>query len=260
MANYSVVGNAVYFIQLSVLVLYAAAVIGHAMEWWRLDIFGSNWASEGFCLSFKGSLVHTHLLCLYVDTACAAGLLWLSRRCGHRTELYVVKENVASVFAHGLVHGLLWANGPLPERPQYESPSIVSFAVVALFFFSFTYLMTPSPLWLGALQSIAHTVVLTRIPWILSFTYVNTVIGFNLSAAQIATSPRDVYYVLYPLLYAGPVLLATLLEPLLCDDFLVKWGGHLFFDISIPFGTVLYYIVASRLPPREDRSEMKKSL
>ena len=257
MASYAVIGNAVYFVQLSVLVLYAAAVIGHATEWWHLDIFGSHWAAEGFCLSFQGSLLHTHLLCLYADTACAAGLFWLSRRCEDRAELKVVKENVVSVFAHGLVHGLLWVNGPLPERQQYESPSVPSFAVVSFFFFSFTYLMTPSPLWLGAVQSIAHTVVLTRIPWILSFTYVNTVIGFNLSAAQIATSPRDIYYVLYPVLYSGPVLVATLLEPLLCDAFLVNWGGHLFFDMSIPFGTALYFIVACRLPPRERLVEKK---
>lgn len=256
MTNYGLVGNALFLSQLAVVLVYAVGVIGHSSGWWKLAVFGHNWAKDGFCLSFKDTLFHSHLLCLYADTVCAVGLYFLSRSVTARPELALVKDNVASVFFHGLVHGLLWYIGPLPDRDMNVERSILSFVVVYVFFFSFVCLMTPSPYWLGAVQSVLHTIVLTKIPRILSFTYVNTVIGFNLSIGQMLTAPRDVYYVLYPALYAGPVLIATLLEPLLCDSLLVHWGGHILFDLSIPFGTVLYYLVASRLPARKSAASL----
>lgn len=256
MATHAGIGNALHAAQLSVVIAYAIAVIGHSSGWWTLSSFGLNWLNDGFCLSFKDSLFHSHLLCLYMDTACAFGLFVLSRHAASRPELALVKENAISVFFHGLVHGLLWLKGPLRERDDAQDHSVLSFVITYLFFFSFVCLMTPSPYWFGALQSVAHTLILARIPWILSFTYVNTVIGFNLSIWQMLTSPRDIYYVLYPLLFAGPVLLTTLAEPLLCDRLLVFWGGHVFFDMSIPFGAVLYFIVASTYPPRKiDKSD-----
>lgn len=251
MVSYGLIGTLLHLGQLTVIIGYAVAVFGHSNEWWVLEIFGVNWAKDGFCLSFKDTLIHSHLLCLYLDTASAIALYVLSKRTTNRPELALVKDNVASVFFHGLVHGLLWYQGPLRERAENPDDSIFPLVVVYLFFFSFVCLMTPSPIWFGAVQSFLHTIVLSKIPWILSFTYVNTVIGFNLGIGQILTSPRDIYYTLYPALYAGPVFVATLAEPLLCDNVLVHWGGHIFFDMSIPFGTFLYYFVASAYPPRD---------
>ena len=55
---------------------------------------------------------------------------------------------------------------------------------------------------------------------------------------------HDVFYALYALLYATPVMLATWFEPLACDNFLVQWGGHVLFDFSIPASAFVYFVVA----------------
>ena len=39
-------------------------------------------------------------------------------------------------------------------------------------------------------------------------------------------------------------------EPYLCDSVLVKYGGHVVFDYSIPLGFIAYLAAASRMEPR----------
>jgi hypothetical protein len=246
--NFSLLGNLLRFFYLSLTVLYAIAVVGHSLDWWILDNFGKNWAADGFCLSFKATLYHTHLLCLYADSILALVLLVLSQTIQGRSELKVVKENVASVFFHGLAHGFLWWKG----AEDIGNPSLIAYVVLAGFYFSFTHLMTPSPLWLSLLQTVFHTYVTTLIPPIMIFAYVNLVITFNLSIAQILTAPRDIFYLLNTLLIGTPIIIATFVEPLFCDSLLINYGGHIIFDVSIPLGVILYYIVVIQMSPRED--------
>ena len=51
--------------------------------------------------------------------------------------------------------------------------------------------------------------------------------------------------------FSTPLAIAVWLEPLLCDRLLIDWGGHVFYDSAIPAGAVLYYAVASQLPPKK---------
>jgi len=71
----ALLGNAVNIIILVVAIGYQVLTFGHFSEWWTLERFGTNWAQDGFCLSFKDTLYHTHLLCLYGDMVLAAGLV-----------------------------------------------------------------------------------------------------------------------------------------------------------------------------------------
>ena len=265
---WGIVGTTINVIALTALLGYAVAVLGHSSGYWVLSAFGKNWAADGFCLSYKDTLYHTHLLCLYADT-CLSLLLWfLSRRCQGRPELSIVRENVLSVLMHGFAHGGLWLDyhrgGDLLAMTWATAPSttaaIVRHLSLVPFWMSFTYAMTPSPLWLAAAQSVVHSVLMTTVvPPLLAFTYVNTFISLNLLGKQLLTAPRDVFYVLSGVLYGGPILTATFLEPLLCDSLLVRWGGHIIFDLSIPGGVLLYYAVASHLPPRDAKTAAKKA-
>ena len=94
---------------------YTIAVVAHALGYFTLTAFGSNWAKDGFCVSFKDDYRwNSHLLCLYADTAFALALLFIavtSTKVGVRE----VKENIISVFLHGCAHGsLFFLSAPPP--------------------------------------------------------------------------------------------------------------------------------------------------
>lgn len=236
-------------------VFYTFAVVGHSADWWVLESFGVNWAADGFCLSFKTTLYHTHLLCLYCDTILAIVLYFISNKIKDRPELQAVHRNVVSVFFHGAAHGFLWWRGGVSGTAADRS--LIGYLVLMGFYFSFTHLMTRSPLWLSVLQTVLHTYVTTIIPEILVFGYVNAVIVFNLNIAALMSEDRDIFYFLEAVVIGIPITLATYLEPLLCDNFLINWGGHIIFDLSIPLGVIMYYFVASSLPTR---CELKKKI
>ena len=60
---------------------------------------------------------------------------------------------------------------------------------------------------------------------------------------------KDKYYALYALTQC--LSSATMwAEPYLCDSLLVKYGGHVVFDYSIPLAFIVYLAAASRMEPR----------
>jgi hypothetical protein len=248
---YSTLGNCLGITQLTLTLLYAIAVVGHAVSWWNLDLFGTNWDHDGFCLSFKSTIFHTHLLCLYSDTIFAVVLFILSKYTDNRRELDDVRKNVISVFFHGIAHGFLWYLEVYGHESNEHVIHNLGYVVLVPFYFSFLHIMTSSPLWVSIIQTVVHTVATASVPHILVFTYVNTVITFNLTLDKFLTSPRDVFFVLRGLLIGLPIISATFIEPILCDTFLINWGGHLLFDASIPLSVILYFIVAKQVSPRD---------
>jgi len=262
-----VIGDVTNTSLLALSVVYVVCVVGHVARWWSLEAtFGSNWAADGFCLSFKDTMAHSHLLCFYTDTLAALCLAWLSRRTvtAGRPELKLVGDNVVGIFFHGLAHAYLWAfrerySTLAPEEamlPGALPMEAAIFCVVGfLFWFPFLHYQTPNPLWSSVLQSVLHTYLIGWVcPFILVFTYANTILLFNDGCGRLLCGlegKRDEFYALAALLYSTPIMVATWAEPLLCDDFLVNWGGHMWFDLSIPTGAAVYYIVASSLPRRD---------
>jgi hypothetical protein len=80
-----------------------------------------------------------------------------------------------------------------------------------------------------------------------------SVIFANLTVTQLVSGlegEKDIFFVWFAVLGSGITTLTTLAEPLLCDSFLVGYGGHILFDFSIPIATYLYFIVAKGCPPR----------
>ena len=64
---------------------------------------------------------------------------------------------------------------------------------------------------------------------------------------------KDKYYALYALSQCLSSA-AMWAEPYLCDSLLVKYGGHVVFDYSIPLGFILYLAAASRMAPRKAKA------
>ena len=54
-----------------------------------------------------------------------------------------------------------------------------------------------------------------------------------------------------------PILLLTFTEALTCDSFLIKYGGHVWFDMAVPFGFIAYYFILLGYPEYEKGAEKK---
>ena len=172
----------------------------------------------------------------------------------------MVRETCGSTFFHGVVHGLIWTqrnNGRDTSLPAGAGSTPAEHAIILSLTFTFFYFFLKAKAPLVVLQSIVHTVLATFVvPSLYGFAYVNTVIYINTLAPLLLAPPKekDVFYDLRSIL-SLPVLLMTWIEPLTCDWFLIEFGGHVWFDISIPASSMLYYAVASKLPPRDQKAK-----
>jgi len=267
---YAMTGNAINIFLLAMSAIYQIAIFGHGSGWWVLDSFGEHWAADGFCLSFKGTLVHTHLLCFYGDAVFALILLWLAGG-KPRPELLLVKDGAKSVFFHGVAHVVLWVieqkNGTAAAGAKLLSSSttwpVILLSAVAIFAFWVAFLCakrSPVPMWFNIAQSVLHTVMVLRgLPLLLVFSYANTVISFNIYGTNLVyglEGERDIFYALSAIFVAVPILAATWAEPLSCDMGLVDYGGHILFDFTIPLSMIAYYAVASRMPSRRNDAKL----
>jgi hypothetical protein len=262
----ALVGNIINTLLLISALGYAAIVLGHGVGWWSLDAFGKNWASDGFCLSFKETHFHSHLLCFYGDALFTVVLMWLLKgEC--RPELQLVKEGVPSIFFHGFAHALLWYNEQylgnksdptktwLGSDPKALPVLVVSGIGIFAFWIAFLCSQKSSvPLWFNLVQSLVHTVVVGWLcPLLLVFAYVNTVLFVNFTGILLVDGlkgKKDAFYVATVGLQFVPVMVAAWAEPLLCDAGLVNWGGHILFDFSIPLAQLCYVAVASTMTAR----------
>jgi hypothetical protein len=263
--DWASVGNVTNVLILCLTAAYAIAVVGHGAGWWVLTAFGKNWAADGFCISFKGTLAHTHLLCFYGDSVFTLLLLWLTRGPNLRPELVLIRKGAGSIFFHGLAHATIWANEqwgyiPKPDAVFLDASSplpltVVSLLVLACFWASFLCLLTPLPGKVQIAQTIAHSVITAFfVPSLLLFCYVNTVLFVNITGAQLyygRDGERDIFYALGSLVTSLPIMVATWAEPIFCDAGLVNLGGHILFDYSIPSSSIAFIAITSKLAPRK---------
>lgn len=279
------------FIMLSITV-YLGIVAAHAQG--ALDVsraFGELWRANGFCISFPGTVANSHLLCLYADTAMAALFLWLGSRGGKDQDqphnygagTQAVRDNIFPVLAHGLGHGFLHflseAAGPqglaaltskallrVAAERAGTTPNVVAATLItgaAIFFFAFfRNLARNQPRWLVLLQSMLHPFVLVLfVPPLFFFTYVNTVLFVNIIGSELCRPRVDKGYIyfLYSTVVGLPVLGATWLEPLLCDWFLVRVGGHVWFDLTISLSVLAFWCIMERNGNVTDNAYRRKA-
>ena len=74
---------------------------------------------------------------------------------------------------------------------------------------------------------------------------------------QKSANVKDRYYDMESVLVDIPILLMTYVESITCDDFLVHYGGHVWFDMAVPFGFIVYYIILLAYPETKN-DESKK--
>eukprot|EP00040_Diaphanoeca_grandis_P025762 m.143207 g.143207 ORF g.143207 m.143207 type:complete len:273 (+) comp30301_c0_seq2:61-879(+) len=267
-------GDAVSVGVLTSIMVYLGCVVAHASG--AIDLaalaFGKNWERDGFCISFQGTLFDSHLLCFYTDTVFAAVLYYLvfvraDGKYKDQRELRPVRTGVVSTFMHGVAHANLWYFQPKGDGPvldgldeEYHTSTIhaLAFAIFFCFFFAFTNPHWPSKTFVFV-QSVLNTYLsLYVVPLLYAFTFVNTIIFFNINLSRVALEKnKDRFYNAASMSGVLPMLV-TWFEPLFCDAFLIDWGGHVWFDVSIPVANILYFFVATHWIADEAR-DIKKS-
>lgn len=260
------VGDLIFGALFSATVAHGVGSVGHFREWWTLSAFGRHWDADGFCVAHKGTAFDSHLLSMYGQAVLAVVLLGaVGRTAAGRDEIAVVGGQIESIFSHGIGHGVLYLaskqRGGLPRDEPLITPStppLIAAALLAtsLVFFWNLLQRTRFPAWLRAAQAIIAAVAIpTTIPLIMVFGITGLVVFGNLHLDSLChglCGEKDRFYALYAL-FQCLSMVAMWAEPLLCDSLLVHFGGHAFFDYSIPLGLIGYLMVASSLPPREKK-------
>eukprot|EP00040_Diaphanoeca_grandis_P025761 m.143203 g.143203 ORF g.143203 m.143203 type:complete len:271 (+) comp30301_c0_seq1:68-880(+) len=265
------IGDVVNIGVLMPIVVYLGCVVAHASG--AIDLaalaFGKNWERDGFCISFQGTLFDSHLLCFYTDTVFAAVLYYLvfvraDGKYKDQRELLPVRTGVTSTFMHGVAHANLWyfqpkGDGPVLSGVEEEYRHALAIVLLFGFFFTFTNPHWPSKPFV-LVQCVFDTYVsLYVIPLLYVFTFVNTIIFLNIILSRVILEEnKDRFYNASSMLGFLPMIV-TWCEPLFCDAFLIDWGGHLWFDVSIPTSMVIYYGIATQWIADEPRGSKKSN-
>jgi len=158
-------------------------------------------------------------------------------------------------FFHGVVHLGLWVvgDGFFASGGRQRHPLLGLGALVITFLFLRSYLNSD-------VQAIVHAVVLVFfVPELLLFSYVNTIIFLQATTMGLKYGHggrKDKFYTLSSLMITLPIMLAAWAEPLLCDKGLVRYGGHILFDYSIPLSSLAFFAVAHTMEPRKKIAAM----
>merc|ERR1712166_118191 len=81
------------------------------------------------------------------------------------------------------------------------------------------------------------------IPAQFGFTYVQTVLFFVSALSGMARTNKDYYYDLSTIIVSIPVGLAGWLEAITCEYFLIHYGGHFVYDMTINIGLFTYFAI-----------------
>jgi hypothetical protein len=228
---------------------FLGCVIAHAFG--HVDAFSASFQQEGFCVGFKETpLFQSHILCFYVDTACALVLWGLTLRFKEERGMAPVASAASGIFVHGLAHLGIWFdifNGEDDPRPGLQTPKpllvhVKACAWLFAFFFALLRSAPDVPQLHAAAHAAIHAPVLTLlVPPRFSFTYVQTVLLWVACAyALLFARNKDVYYDLSALVVNTPVGLVAWVEALGCDSFFKSMGGHVWYDAIIPISTFAY--------------------
>jgi len=256
-------GNVINSLILLSIVVYLCCIVAHVTGVLELIWFGKHWATDGFCVSFKETVYDTHLLCFYGDAIAAVILAVLAHGKSDRSEFNVVKNNVGATFMHGAAHAMLWyakpkGNASLVQSIGEHTQVAVLFVLVWGFYFAFLHFKdwqkrSISAIATGSQCAFHAAVTVSALPPQYLFTYANTVLFFSGVGSEMFCKSKDRFYDMHALLCALPPAIVAWLEPLTCDNFLVNWGGHLWFDLSIPFGVMMYYCIVIKFEQRDKK-------
>ncbi len=192
--------------------------------------------------------MQSHAACFYADTLLALALLaFCTKLEGSRVEgLDQAKQNVGGVIGHGLGHFFLFfANlGDVPAFYNFEQWAIRIGILIGMTGFWYGFFAanpsSPGPAVNSVHAAVQAYVVTGLVPPKFSLTYVQTVLLLNQVYGELRRADKGPHYDRWSLIVNLPIGLFGWLEALSCDGFLINYGGHLWYDSSIPLSMLVY--------------------
>ena len=226
--------------------------------------FDGTWLEEGFCVSNKETPhLNSHSLSFYVDAVTSVLLFLayrkyngvLSEQCMNHIYL-----NIAGVLMHGLAHlNIAYAGNAveqnaaqqmsIQERYEEDPTKFIIQTLTLLGFWvgllrasmpevSMKYVL-PMSLFVGSLP----TQFLVKAEF--GFTYVQTVLLLAASFNQLnlPIEKKGYVYSTFAIVVSLPVGLVGWLESQTCGDFMIQYGGHVFYDGGICASLLVFLLL-----------------
>ena len=176
-----------------------------------------------------------------------------------------IHKNAISLFGHGTGHLFLAWRSAMSSGPAeiFEGLKLKDQLTIYLPFLF---------VWYGFMQDKRRTFAVTMafaifhntaqifcIPTRFFFVHVLMAVLLGGALRGLAREPedKDRYYAMEAALVDIPILALTFTEALTCDSFLIKYGGHVWFDMAVPFGFIVYYMILLCHPEYEKDADKK---
>lgn len=241
-------------------------------------IFSPSYQADGFCVAHPTLSIHG--ICFAVNAFLAA-VMWYLTSSFAPYVLSVkaaapIKENSVSLFGHGVGHLFIAiietygvrgdetfevfrsGNGEVNNMMSGIGQCFAYLVLLGVWYGFKKDDQFRSPTVALILAFIHNTLQFFIFPS--KFFFVHVLMGVlgdcAISGLWFRTSDeKDIYYDLEALLVDVPILLMTFTEALGCDGFLLPYGGHLWFDMVVPFGFFAYYGILMSIGEGKKKSE-----
>lgn len=236
--------------------VFAIAVTFYASP--EYSFFDSQWIEDGFCVSNKDVLYwNSHDVCLYGDIVLAffLGIVYLLTKNypGMDTCNGYSKYISFSIIGHGVGHGIVARemrilssqNVSLLESLDTQ-PRNQRYAFLFLIFWS-TLLRAVMPkasnkkIFAASISAMAlHNIIDEKF----DFTFVQTVLllGSGVENLLRDESEKTFEYALYSAIFS-PVTIIGWVESISCSNFLIHYGGHIFYDFYIAIASIFFQLI-----------------
>jgi len=224
-----------------------------------VDVFSTLYQEEGFCVQAKVSSpwMRGHAISFY---SCSAMALWMQFMvfCGLRSGMSAesmapVKKNSISLFGHSLGHAYLaWnTNDATGGARIFEDLSftgrMLTFFVLQFVWYGFMRQRSAkrSAEFAMALALFHNSLQVFVLPTRLFFTHVLLAVLGSSSFRGLNREyhEKTIYYAMEAWLVDVNILVMTFVESFTCESFLIHYGGHVWFDMVVPFGFTAYFFI-----------------
>jgi hypothetical protein len=241
-------------------VTFGVCLIGHEQGY--LHFFSESYREQGFCISYmdESPLIQGHALSFYSDAAMALVMFLLVREGEHKgfseMSLRPIKKNTASLFGHGIGHLFLALNSHsgTGASSAFEDLTlgqrVIAFFPLLAVWYGFMRDKT-RPFAVAMAYAVMHnTAQVFFLSSRLFFIHVLMAVLLSGAIRGLAREEKDKtrFYDMEAVLVDVPILLMTFSEAITCDSFLKHYGGHVWFDMAVPFGFIAYYMILTQNP------------
>jgi hypothetical protein len=85
------------------------------------------------------------------------------------------------------------------------------------------------------------------VPGKIAFAFVQTILLLNHTLVELTNENKNKYYSAVAFFIGTPIGLMAWVEGLTCDKFLIHFGGHLWYDMTIPISMTFYAMYVKSL-------------